>query len=120
MNIPANPVLLECLAHLAWCDGFLMDEEAELLENLFEQMELPQPDRQRLLSGPHPLPSSRAIGVACPDPGTRKEFLKVAYRLASIDEELSEEEWAPLGEICKALSLKIHNWEDLKHYLDTP
>lgn len=120
MDIPANPVLLECLAHLAWSDGFLMDEEAGFLVNLFDQMDVPQAERQRLLSGPHPLPSSRAIGVACPDPGTRKEFLKVAYQLANIDNELSQEEWVPLGEICKALSLKIHNWQDLKHYLEHP
>lgn len=116
--IPPHPVLLDCLVHLAWCDGSLQEPERDYLRELFTQMGLTIEEQDALLAGPRPLPADTAICAACPDPGTRREFLKIANCLTRLDENLDDSEWLALRHILQAFMMhNIRHWDQLQNWL---
>ena len=115
--IPAHPILLESLAHLAWCDGKLRDEETQFLWGVFQDLGIDEVVQKQLLSEFRPLPKDVDLLAACPDVGTRKEFLRLAADLVWSDGELCDEEWLVLRHFCRAFSLKKHTWEQLRSWL---
>jgi tellurite resistance protein len=112
-----QPVLLESLVHLAWCDGQLRDEELQFLRDLFQELGVEHFLQERWLTEGPPLPKEGDLIVACPDPGTRREFLKLAARLAWVDGELSDPEWLVLKHFCQTLGVRKHTWIELQTWL---
>ena len=114
--IAANPVLLQTLAHLAWCDGLLMEEEEAFLRGLFHQLNLDVDEQLALLNFQGPPPRDQDLLVACPDPGARRSFLRIAVDLAWCDAELSDPEWDLIKGYCQTFGMRIHTWNDLKNW----
>ncbi len=114
--IPANPVILQTLSCLAWCDGLLMEEEEAFLRDLMHQLHLDVDEQHAMLNYQAPLPKEQELLVACPDPGARREFLRLAVDLAWCDGELSDPEWDLIKGFCQTFGMRIHTWTDLKNW----
>ena len=115
--IPAQPVLLNSLAYLAWSDGQLRDEEIQFLTDLFLELGVDPDLRDALLAEAPARPKESDLVVACPDPGSRREFLRLATRLVWIDGELSDPEWLVLKSYCQTLGIIKHTWVELRNWL---
>jgi tellurite resistance protein len=115
--IPANPVILQCLCCLAWCDGLLMDEETAFLRDVFHQLHLDVDEQEALLNYQGPLPKEQELLVACPDSGTRRSFLRLAVDLAWSDGELSDPEWDVIKGFCQTFAMRIRTWQELNSWL---
>jgi len=115
--IPAQPVLLNSLAYLAWSDGLLRDEEIQFLRDLFLELGVDSGVQDALLAEAPARPKESDLVVACPDPGSRREFLRLATRLVWIDGELSDPEWLVLKSYCQTLGIIKHTWVELRNWL---
>ncbi len=115
--ITANPVLLKFLCSLASCDGKLVDQEESFLRNIFHQLHLDVDEQESLLAFQGPLPKEQELLVACPDPGTRREFLRLAVDLAWSDGELSDPEWDLIKGFCSTFTMRIRTWQELNNWL---
>ena len=115
--IPPNPALVQCLAHIAWSDGAIVDQEVTFLRDLFQQLGVERYLQDSLLTQECPLPKEADLQAACPDPGTRRSFLKVAVELAWVDGELSDPEWEVLKQLCWLFSVKVRSWQELNQWL---
>lgn len=116
--IAPNPVLLDCLCYLAWCDGHFHEAERKFMQEVLTQMGLTIEEQDHLLAAPRPMPDEMALAAACPDLGTRREFLKLANRLTRLDDNLADEEWMGLRHICQAFGMRrIRHWDQLQSWL---
>lgn len=115
--ITANPALLKTLCCLAWSDGKVVDQEEAFLRNVFHQLHLDVEEQEALLAYAGPLPKEQDLILACPDPGTRRSFLRLAVDLAWSDGELSDPEWDLLKSLCVTFAMRIHTWQDLNRWL---
>ena len=115
--ITANPVLLQTLCCLAWCDGMLMDDESDFLREVFHKLHLDVDEQETLLNYQGPLPKEQDLLMACPDPGTRRSFLRMAVDLAWCDGELSDPEWDIIKSICQTFAMRIRTWQELNSWL---
>lgn len=115
--IPANPVLLHCLCCLAWSDGKVVEPEENFLRNVFHQLNLDVDEQEALLTFEGPMPTEQALLVACPDPGTRRSFLRLAVDLAWSDGELSDPEWDLIKGFCQTFTMRIRTWQELNSWL---
>lgn len=95
----------------------LMDEEADFLRNVFHRLHLDVDEQEALLSYQGPLPREQELLVACPDPGTRRSFLRLAVDLAWSDCELSDPEWDMLRGFCQTFAMRIRTWQELNSWL---
>ena len=112
-----HEVFRDCLGHLAWADGMLFDDEVECLGGLLTEMQVPVEMQQRVLQHQPELPSTPALRAAFQDSQSRRQLLSAAYRLAHIDNDPGEEEWAVVAHICQALELPLGDWAQLQDYL---
>lgn len=115
--ITANPVLLKTLCCLAWSDGQVVEQEKLFLRTIFHQLHLDVDEQETLLAYEGPLPKEQDLLVACPDPGTRRAFLRLAVDLAWADGELSDPEWDLLKGFCRTFSMRIRTWQELNAWL---
>lgn len=118
--IPRNPFLIDALIHLAWCDGQLLEPEREYLRDIFTQMGYSIEEQDRLMAAPRDLPADTDLCAACPDPGSRRAFLKVANQLTRLDNQFDDAEWNALNYILRAFAMhNIRHWDQLQNYLRT-
>lgn len=95
----------------------LMDEEAAFLRDVFHRLHLDVDEQEALLNYRGPLPKEQELLVACPDPGTRRSFLRLAVDLAWSDGELSDPEWDMIKVFCQTFAMRIRTWQELNSWL---
>lgn len=109
----SNPNLFACLLHLAHADGFLFDDEIEYLKGVMDKSHIAQVD---LFHDPKEVDYPR-LRQDCPDPGSRKEFLRLVYELTHLDGQGGEEEWRVVRQILDAFDLPLRSWGELRQWL---
>ncbi len=116
--IPAHPALLQCLVHLAWCDGQISEAERLFLRDVLTKVGLSIEEQDALLETSQPMPKDTDLAAACPDLGTRRQFLKIANQLTQLSTNLNDEEWTALKTVCHAFAMRrIRHWQDLQTWL---
>jgi len=96
----------------------MADVERDYLRDVFTQMGLSIEEQDQLLASPQELPNDTELCAACPDPGSRREFLKIANHLTRMDQNLQDVEWVALRHICQAFSMHhIRHWDQLQSWL---
>lgn len=109
--------LVDCLGHLAWCDGMLFDDEFECLSGILDQLQIPVTEQERVLKKKPALPDGAALRAACPDEAARRRLLGAALRLSEVDGDLADEEWVVVEQLCKAFEVPAEDWGQLQAWL---
>lgn len=110
-------VVLDALAHLAYADEILFDEERQFLVRLLDQAGIPASQRGRWLEKVPPLPTANQLREALPQPEQRRDFLDNVLRLAKVDDDFDDSEWKVLQTLCRALDAPADTPEELRSWL---
>ena len=111
--------VLDALAHLAYADEILFDEEREFLVQCLDEAGIPASQRSRWLDKVPPPPTADELREALPEIEQRREFLGKVMTLAKIDDDFDDSEWKVVQEFCRALEAPGDSPEQLKEWLSS-
>lgn len=94
------PVMIACLAKVAWADGKLLPQEAEFFRATILGLELPPEVEQRAWQAvitPTATLDTQALALLSDD--DRRFIADISYQMAAVDGQLSDEEHQVLQQL---------------------
>ena len=111
-----DQILLKTLVAMAWADGQIAPGETEWIEQVFDQLQVDEDLKERLLSSPQALPSGEELRRVLETPQDREDLLRILTTLSLADGTTCSREMSMLGDLARRLGVDAALLEEIRQH----